>query len=73
MPVIPDLPWTADSVDESPGVVVITHIMAQAFQVAAEARSFLSSQGVDLFGKQQTKTKTALEYFSRNRNAAASA
>jgi hypothetical protein len=44
----------------------------QAFQVAAETRSFLSSQGVDLFGEQQTKTKTALEYFSRNRNAAAS-
>jgi hypothetical protein len=44
----------------------------QAFQVAAETRSFLSSQGVDLFGKQQTKTKTALEYFSRNRNAVAS-
>jgi hypothetical protein len=41
--------------------------------VAAETRSFLSSQGVDLFGKQQTKTKTALEYFSRNRNAPASA
>jgi hypothetical protein len=45
----------------------------QAFQVAAETRSFLSSQGVDLFGEQQTKTKTALEYFARNRNAVASA
>jgi hypothetical protein len=48
-------------------------VPTQAFQVAAETRSFLSSQGVDLFGKQQTKTKTALEYFSRNRNAPASA
>jgi hypothetical protein len=47
-------------------------VPTQAFQVAAETRSFLSSQGVDLFGKQQTKTKTALEYFSRNRNAPAS-
>jgi hypothetical protein len=48
-------------------------VPTQAFQVAAETRSFLSSQGVDLFGKQQTKTKTALEYFSRNRNAPGSA
>ena len=45
----------------------------QALQVAAETRAFLSSQGVDLFGEQQTKTKTALEYFSRNLDAAATA
>jgi hypothetical protein len=37
----------------------------QAFQVAAESRAFLSSRGVDLLGEQQTKTKTALEFFSR--------
>ena len=36
----------------------------EAFQVAAEARSFLHSHGVDLTGEQQTKTKTALEFFS---------
>ena len=45
----------------------------QGFQVAAETRAFLSSQGVDLLGEQQTKTKTALEYFSRNLHAAATA
>jgi hypothetical protein len=36
----------------------------EAFQVAAEARAFLHSHGVDLTGEQQTKTKTALEFFS---------
>jgi hypothetical protein len=38
---------------------------AQALQVAAEARAFLDAKGVDLYGEQHTKTKTALEYFSR--------
>ena len=37
---------------------------SEAFQVAAEARAFLTSIGVDLEGKQQTKTKTALEFFA---------
>jgi hypothetical protein len=36
----------------------------EAFQVAAEARAFLTSKGVDLAGDQQTKTKTALEFFT---------
>jgi len=36
---------------------------AQMFQVAAEARAFLSAKGVDLSGEQQTKTATALDYF----------
>ena len=45
----------------------------QALQVAAETRAFLSGRGVDLFGEQQTKTKTALEYFAQNREAAATA
>jgi hypothetical protein len=36
----------------------------EAFQVAAEARAFLSDRGVDLAGEQQTKTRTALEFFS---------
>jgi hypothetical protein len=36
----------------------------EAFQVAAEAKGFLQSRGVDLSGEQQTKTKTALEFFS---------
>jgi hypothetical protein len=33
-------------------------------QVAAEARAFLAKKGVDLSGDQQTKTKTALEFFA---------
>jgi hypothetical protein len=36
----------------------------EAFQVAAEARAFLTTRGVDLSGEQQTKTKKALEFFS---------
>jgi hypothetical protein len=43
---------------------------SEAFQVAAEARGFLTSLGVDLAGEQQTKTKTALEFFSRAVQAA---
>jgi hypothetical protein len=35
-----------------------------AFQVAAEARAFLSAKGVDLAGEQQTKTKAALTFYS---------
>lgn len=35
-----------------------------AFQVAAEARAFLGSLGIDLTAEQHTKTRTALEYFS---------
>ena len=38
---------------------------SQAFQVAAEARAFLMERGVDLSGEQQTKTRTALEFFTR--------
>jgi hypothetical protein len=37
----------------------------EAFQVAAEARAFLAQRGVMLTGEQQTKTHTALEFFSR--------
>jgi hypothetical protein len=36
----------------------------EAFQVAAESRAFLSERGVDLEGEQQTKTRTALEFFA---------
>jgi hypothetical protein len=38
----------------------------QGIQVAGELRAFLADQGVDLYGEQQTKTKTALEFFSQN-------
>jgi hypothetical protein len=41
----------------------------EAFQVAAEARAYLTAQGVNLSGEQQTKTRTALEFFSRNLQA----
>jgi hypothetical protein len=37
----------------------------EAFDVAAEARAFLTEHGVDLSGEQQTKTRTALEFFTR--------
>jgi len=36
----------------------------EAFQVAAEARAFLATRGVEISGEQETKTKRALEYFS---------
>jgi hypothetical protein len=37
---------------------------SEAFQVATEARALLEARGVDLSGEQQTKTKTALEFFA---------
>ena len=45
----------------------------EAFQVAAEARAFLGSKGIDLEGEQQTKTRTALEFFSQNIESAVTA
>ena len=42
---------------------------SEAFQVAAETRPFLSQRGVDLTGEQETKTKKALEYFSKRLKA----
>jgi hypothetical protein len=37
----------------------------EAFDVAARSRAYLTERGVDLGGEQQTKTRTALEFFSR--------
>lgn len=37
----------------------------EAFEVAARARHFLAERGIDLSGEQQTKTKTALEFFAQ--------
>jgi hypothetical protein len=37
---------------------------SEAFEVAARSRKYLEQRGVDLSGEQQTKTKTALEFFS---------
>ena len=44
---------------------------AEMMQVAAEARAFLTGKGVDLSGEQQTKTKTALEFFASELTASA--
>ena len=44
---------------------------SEAFQVAAETRAFLTERGVDLTGEQETKTKKALEYFSKQLQAEA--
>ncbi|MDA0180688.1 hypothetical protein OJ997_10325 [Solirubrobacter phytolaccae] len=38
----------------------------EAFTVVAETRAFLAGCGIDTSGEQQTKTRQALEFFSRN-------
>lgn len=38
---------------------------AEAFDVAVKARTFLVDRGIDLTGEQETKTKKALEFFSK--------
>jgi hypothetical protein len=38
---------------------------SEAIQVAAAARVFLESRGVDLAGEQETKTRKALEFFAK--------
>src|SRR4051794_19462687 len=43
---------------------------ADMFQVASEARAFLLGLGIDLSGRQQTKTKTALQQFARQQSGA---
>ena len=42
---------------------------AEAFQVAAEIRARVAASELDLSGKQQTKTKAALRYFSKQLTA----
>jgi hypothetical protein len=44
-----------------------------AAQVAVDTRLFLTAKGVNLDGKQETKTKAALTYFSKQLRATASA
>jgi hypothetical protein len=44
---------------------------SDAIEVAAEARAFLESRGVDLGGEQETKTRKALTFFSKQLSAAA--
>jgi hypothetical protein len=38
---------------------------AEAFKAAAEFRDFLTKCGIDVGGKQETKTKTVLEFFTK--------
>ena len=45
-------------------------VPGEAFQVAGEARAFLVQRGVMIGGAQQTKTRTALQYFQRQLSAA---
>jgi hypothetical protein len=45
----------------------------EAFQVSAEARAYLTEQGVTLSGEQHTKTRTALEFFSERLEGASDA
>jgi hypothetical protein len=44
---------------------------AEALRVAMEAKAFLAERDIDLSGKQQTKTRTALTFFSKEVQAAA--
>ena len=39
---------------------------AEAFDIAAQTTAFLSAHGVDLTAEQQTKTRTALEFFTQD-------
>ena len=39
---------------------------SEAFQVAAEARAYLTARGVDLSSEQETKTKSALQFFAKD-------
>ena len=45
---------------------------AESFLAAAEVRSFLAKQGVDLSGEQETKTRKALEFYSQRLRTGAS-
>jgi len=38
---------------------------SEAFQVAVEARAYLSGRGIDLGAPQETKTKSALQFFAK--------
>ena len=42
---------------------------AEAFQVAAEARAYLSGLGINLAGAQEPKTRAALEFYAAELNA----
>ena len=42
---------------------------SETFQVVAESKAFLTQNGVELTGEQETKTKKALQYFSKQLRA----
>jgi hypothetical protein len=44
---------------------------SEMFQAAVESRAYLGTRGVDLSGEQQTKTKNALRFFSKQLSAQA--
>jgi hypothetical protein len=43
---------------------------SEAFQVMVETRTFLTKRGIDLSGDQETKTKKALQFYSKRLQAA---
>lgn len=43
---------------------------SEPFQVAAETKAFLAERGIDLGAEQQTKTRTALEFFAEELSSA---
>jgi hypothetical protein len=43
---------------------------SEMFDVAAQSRAFLAGRGIDLSGKQQTKTRTALRFFANEASKA---
>ncbi len=43
---------------------------SEAFQAGVEWRGFLESKDIDISGEQQTKTKIALEFFTKAGSAA---
>jgi hypothetical protein len=42
---------------------------SEAFQVAAQGRAFLATHGIEISGEQQTKTRKALDFFSKEMRA----
>jgi len=44
---------------------------SEAFQIAAETKAFLTQHEIDLSGEQETKTRKALEFFSKQLQATA--
>jgi hypothetical protein len=44
---------------------------SEAFQKAAELKAFLTKRGIDLTGEQETKTKKALQFYSKQLQAEA--